>query len=110
MSCPVGTGVATTGGIVPVLSGIALAWGLSFGTRYVWAKVDFPRYYTPSQVWQAMKLAVGWTSRALHAPCWVIEPHAHMDIQIYAPDMVCSITLALFVEPCSLQGHFYERR
>ncbi|KAA6428610.1 MAG: hypothetical protein FRX49_01485 [Trebouxia sp. A1-2] len=105
----IGTSVAAIGGIVPVLAAIAFAWGLSYGVRYVWAQVDVPRQFTVSQVWQAVKIAVGWTPRALQAPCWDIQPQQSIDIGIQAPDMCCPITHAVFVEPCSLHGHFFER-
>lgn len=46
----------------------------------------------------------------MEIPYWDISTDLQMAVQTYAPDMICSITMAVFVEPCSLQGHMFERR
>lgn len=93
------------------LAGTALAWGLSASTNFVWAKTNISRSFTLQQSWQALKMAVGWTPRLSETPCWNIQnAQLRTDIEVHASDMICSITLALFVEPCTLQGRIFERR
>lgn len=102
--------MACLGGVAAFLVGSVVAWGFVLAAHELWTASDIPRRFSCKDVCAGVKMALGLAPTSSHTASWDMDMALQTAVQEYAIDMTCPITMSVFVEPCSLQGHIFERR
>ncbi len=112
--CAAGTAastlVACLGGVAAFLVGSVVAWGFVLAAHELWTASNIPRRFSCKDVCAGVKMVLGLAPISSHTPSWDMDMALQTAVHEHACDMTCPITMNVCVEPCSLQGHLFERR